>query len=332
MTAANAGQAQEKGQAQNDNGRDLPLKTLADYTPFERFTPLESWAPCIPGGIEAQPFVLPPGYTQEIVDVEDFAGDRTKDLWDMNTQNESGKEKGRYIYRTHEVGAGNGSDPTRDPNGSQVTVTDLQTGATNVVAERPDFERFDGIVWTPRGTILVGEETTRAQRRDPQVLQAEAGLVYEFFLDEDDPTRLNPTREEIADAADGTLDEENELLVDGTTDIAQDGIRARPALGSKSHEGMRFDKEGFYYGISEVNGGAVYRFVPDEPGDLSTGELQALRTANGRTGECTWVPLDRTLVQVNADVEARRVQANGYQRPEDVETTTSTGRDVNNGQ
>ncbi len=329
MAAANAGQAQEKGQTQNNNGRDLPLETLADYTPFERFTPLASSAPCISGGNQAQPFVLPPGYTQEIVAVENFPANRTRDLWDMNTQNESGKEKGRYIYRTHEVGAGNGSDPTRDPNGSQVTVTDLQTGQTNVVAERPDFERFDGIVWTPQETILAGEETRSAQARDPQVPQATAGLVYEFFIDRDDPTRLDPTREEIAPDADGTP---GGVLADGTTDTVQDGIRARPALGSKSHEGMRFDKEGFYYGISEVNGGSMYRFEPDEPGDLSTGQLTALKTENGRTGEGTWVPLDRTAVQINADEEAKRVTANGYNRPEDVETTTSTGRDVNNGQ
>ena len=331
LTAAGVGQAQSSADEQGAGGRDLPLETLADYTPFEQFAPLPTSAQCVSGGNFAQPFVIPAGYTQQIVDVEDFAGDRTKDLWDMNTQNESGKDKGRFIYRTHEVGAAldTQTPEQREQNGSQVSVTDLQTGQTTVVAERPDLERFDGIVWTPWGTILAGEETSSAQKRDPQVPQATAGLVYEFFIDEDDPTKLDPSQEQIAPDADG---EPGGVLADGTTDTVKDGIRARPALGSKSHEGMRFDKRGYYYGISEVNGGTVYRFVPDDPGDLSTGQLSAIKTANGRTGQGTWVPLDRAAVQVNADVEARRVGANGYQRPEDVETATSTGRDLNNGQ
>ena len=98
----------------------------------------------------------------------------------MNTQNEFGKDAGRYVYRTHEVGA---------PPGSQVSVTDLQTGETEVLAQRADWERFDGIVWTPWGTILAAEETTRAAVRDPQ--GPEAGLVYEYFVDPDDPSELD---------------------------------------------------------------------------------------------------------------------------------------------
>jgi hypothetical protein len=61
----------------------------------------------------------------------------------MNTQNETGTNAGRFLYRTHETGA----------NGA-VTVTDLETDATRILAQRADWERFDGIVWTPWGTIL----------------------------------------------------------------------------------------------------------------------------------------------------------------------------------
>jgi len=310
-----AGMAQAQ-QGTTDHGSDLPLETLADYTPSERFSPLLTSAPCVSGG-NPEPFVIPRGYRQDIVAQEPEG--KTKDLWDMNTQNESGKDKGRFIFRTHEVGAALTKEQNAQ-NGSQISVTDLRTGSTEVLAERDDFERFDGIVWTPQETILAAEETTMPRALDPQVPQAEAGLVYEFFLNKDDPSKLDPSREPITPG-------------DGTTDTIQDGIRARPALGAKAHEGMRFDKNsGFLYGISEVNGGAVYRFVPDRKGDLSTGELQALKTPDGRNGEGVWVPLDRAGVQVNAEASAGAVKANRYNRPEDVETSTSTGRDRNNGQ
>ncbi len=283
------------------------IETHADFTPIERFDPLTESAECEEGGDPSEPFILPDGYKQRTIAVQGTGG--TKDLWDMNTQNESGKDAGRYIYRTHEVGA---ALPTQTPdvqkkNGSQVTVTDLQTRKTTVVAERADWERFDGIVWTPQGTILAAEETTKAAAPDREVPKAQAGLVYELYLDPSDPTKLDKTKG------------------------GGDGIAPRPGLGSKSHEGMRFDRQGNHYGISEVAGGGIFRFVPTKKGDLSSGKLQALKTSNGRTGEGEWVDLDQAAAQVNADVEAGRVKANGYERPEDVETGTSTGRDAANG-
>jgi uncharacterized protein len=195
-----------------------------------------------------------------------------------------------------------------------------------MLVERNDWERFDGIVWTPWGTLLAAEEVVTATAKDPTVPQANAGLVYELFIDRDDPTQLDGSREPITSPA------------DGTTDTVQDGIRARPALGSKSHEGLRFDHRGHLYGISETRGqtvagqaGAIFRFEPDENGDLSSGELSVLQTADRRYGEGTWVPLDREAVQVDADAEAEAKGANEYQRPEDVETGESSGVDRNNG-
>lgn len=44
-----------------------------------------------------------------------------------------------------------------------------------------------------------------------------------------------------------------------------------------------------------------------------------------RTGAATWVPLDRQAVQVNSDLEAIRVGATGWGRPEDVEIETRGG-------
>jgi secreted PhoX family phosphatase len=157
------------------------------------------------------------------------------------------------------------------------------------------------------------------------VPQAVGGLVYELFIDKKDPSRLDPSREPITPG-------------DGTNDTVQDGIRARPALGAKSHEGLRFDKQGFLYGIAESRGetnpalsGGIFRFVPDEKGDLSSGVLSAYDSPNGKDGAGQWLPLDRDAVQVDADAAAAAAEVNRYERPEDVETGQSTGKDRLNG-
>lgn len=272
--------------------------TKADYTPLAEFTPLPASAPCAVALDD--PFVLPAGYGQQVIAREGDGGG--VELWDMNTQNEFGKDAGRYVYRTHEVAPG-----------SQVTVTDLTTGATEILAQRLDWERFDGIVWTPWGTILAAEETTRSAFPDPQVPEATAGLIYELFVDPKDPSRLK--------------------LDDSRDDVApfDDGIAVRPALGSKSHEGMRFDKRGYHYGISESSPGGIFRFVPDTKGDLSAGDLQVYKSPNGRDGEGSWVSIPDAQARVNAQTAATALGGNGYSRPEDVETGESTGKDRNNG-
>jgi hypothetical protein len=293
--------------------------TQADFTPFEQFTPLPASSPCIGdvGTRAAKPFLIPAGFEQQVVAQEGEPGlNVNSDNWDMSTQNEFGKDAGRYIYRTHE---------NRSGQASQVSLTDLKTGQNRILAERADWEAFDGIVWTPWGTILAAEEVIATAAPDPQVPQARAGLVYEFFIDRNDPSKLDPSRERIT-------------LGDGTSDSTQDGIRARPALGAKSHEGMRFDRRGNLYGIAESRGrttagqsGGIFRFVPDRKGDLSRGQLQAFDSPNGQDGAGRWIDLDRTQVQIDADREAEMKGANEYVRPEDVETGQSTGRDRNNG-
>jgi secreted PhoX family phosphatase len=102
---------------------------------------------------------------------------------------------------------------------------------------------------------------------------------------------------------------------------------------------MRIDPQGNVYGISEtapttvINtvprpGGFIFKFVPDRRGDLSSGQLYALKITvptGDRTGEAAWIPLDREAVQIDADAAATAVGATGYGRPEDVEMATSTG-------
>ena len=132
----------------------------------------------------------------------------------------------------------------------EVTVTDLVTGQTKLLAARSDWEGMDPIVWTPWGTLLVGEETNAQQRPDPDFPNAVGGLMYEIFLHQGDPT-------------------------------VADSVVARPALGAKAHEGTRFDSQGNLYGISERNPGYIFKFVPDERGDLSSGQAYALIDTNG---------------------------------------------------
>ena len=260
------------------------------HGPFQ-FTPLPASAVCVPGGTGEQPFILPPGFVQVVVAREGDGG--TPDQWDMNTLNETGPHAGRYLYRSHET-----------PANGAVSVTDLVTGITRVLVQRPDFNRMDGIVWTPYGTLLAAEEMRPGRLPslpDPAVPQSVfAGLVFE--IDPDTAT-----------------------------------VTPRPALGLKAHEGIRFDAQGNVYGISETApvpvapggpGGYIFKFVPDRPHDLSSGQLYALKVVvptGDRTGEAVWLPLDRAAVQVDADAAATAVAATGYGRPEDVEIATSTG-------
>lgn len=240
-----------------DHDNDSPKKGRI------KFEPLLTSATCTPGGNASEPFALPEGYVQSIVASEP----QFPDVPDMNTLNENGPQAGRFLYSTHELGS----------NGA-VSVTDLWTGVTRILAQRTDWASLDGIVWTPWGSLLIAEERT-------------GGLVYE----------LDP--------------------------LTGAGV-ARPAIGRKSHEGMRFDPQGNLYSISETNPGYIFKFTPDKPGDLSSGKSYALRITNptgDRTGEAEWVELDQALVETNAGAAAAAVGATGYNRPEDVETATSTG-------
>jgi hypothetical protein len=243
------------------------------------FVPVASSATCSVGGRGGQQLVLPQGYIYSVVASE---GPGFGNNADMNTMNEGGPNKGRFLYRTHEV-----------TTGASVSVTDLVTGASHFVAQRADWERFDGIVWTPWNTILASEEVNPSSLPDPAVPQATAGLTYEI-------------------------------------DPATGAAVVRPALGAMAHEGMRIGSDGNVYEAEDDNPGYIFKFVPDRKGDLSSGQLYALKITNDlgdRTGSAEWIPLDRNAVQVNAVDEAAAKGATGYGDPEDLEIGTSTGDD-----
>lgn len=232
-----------------------------------------------------EPFSIPAGYTQTLLADETlldiYAG--ADDLTDMNTVNETGRQAGRFLYRTHEVGS----------NGA-VSVVDLKTGETTVIAQRADWRRLDGLRWTPWGTLLFAEETT-------------GGRVFEAFLDPANPAVVTRVEE-------------------------------RRELGILRHEGIEALADGTVFVIDELNGGSIFKFEPTVRGDLSDGQLYALKltgltdeqqrwsssTFNQKVGAFEWIALDMDQVVVDADAAANAVSATEFGRPEDVEVIGST--------
>ncbi len=118
-----------------------------------------------------------------------------------------------------------------------------------------------------------------------------------------------------------------ELQID-KKDPTKGTVEERPAVGALAHEGITIDAGGNVYVIDETFGGSIYRFKPDKKGDLSSGQLSALKiTKEGSsrgTGNFTWLPLDRELVKTDGRAAALSAGATGYARPEDLEVIGST--------
>ncbi|MHB1189121.1 alkaline phosphatase PhoX [Thiobacillus sp.] len=250
--------------------------------------------------IATTPYVIPEGFVQSIVSDETDLDIYVANDWpDMNTVNETGKHTGRYMYRTHEVRP---DSATVDGNsarvdggsGGAVSVIDLKTGLSKEVVGRADWEALDGIVWTPWRTVLFAEEAGTSARPDPDAPNATSGLVYELKLDKHDP-------------------------------MSAESVTVRPLLGALAHEGIEIDAEGNVYVIDEDKNGSIYKFVPENYGDLSSGQLYALRVLNGaKTGAAEWVALDMAQAQISARVSAAAVGATKFCRPEDLERIAST--------
>jgi len=250
--------------------------------------------------VATAPWVIPEGYAQAIIsDESDLNIYVANDWYDMNTVNESKMHAGRFLYRTHEVrGGGIGIDGNSlrvdGGSGGAVSVVDLKTGESKEVVGRADWEALDGIVWTPWHTLLFAEEVITSARPDPDHPAAISGLTYELKLDPKDPTKAQ-------------------------------SVSVRPMLGALSHEGIEIDPEGNVYVIDEDRRGSIYKFVPQNYGDLSSGRLYALKVMNGaKTGAAEWVALDMNQVQISARVAATAVGATQFCRPEDLERIAET--------
>ena len=271
----------------------LLLALLSPVSADFGFTPLPSsaWSEMTtdPDVLDTRPFMIPAGFSQRILSDETRLDIyRGNDWTDMQVLNETGKDAGRYLYRTHEVRRHN--DRLRDGReGGAVSVVDLVSGQTGLFATREDWEAVDGVLWTPWMSLLVTEEQKHDSSPDPHYPDAARGLVYELF-----PKPGNP--EQLAQAV------------------------ARPLLGSLTHEGIEVDDEGNIYVIDEDDAGSIYRFVPDRFGDLASGRLFVLRVAEGaQTGPAEWVVLQLDRKSLDARSAARSKGATSFCRPEDLE-------------
>lgn len=112
----------------------------------------------------------------------------------------------------------------------------------------------------------------------------------------------------------------------------------RTEVGVLRHEGIEALADGTVFVIDELNGGSIYKFEPSTRGDLSDGQLFALKltglsdaeqlwnasTVGDKVGTFEWVALDMSQVVVDADAAANAVAATEFGRPEDVEVIGDT--------
>ena len=129
-----------------------------------------------------------------------------------------------------------------------------------------------------------------------------------------------------------------EITLDPKDPTVAVSVDVRPELGIMRHEGIGVAGDGAVYVIDEFNGGAIYRFVPTTRGDLSDGQLYALKlndltdaqqawdpaTYSAKVGAFTWVPLDMATVVVDAKAAADAANATEFGRPEDVQIIGNT--------
>jgi hypothetical protein len=304
---------------------------FADGTRFSDFTPLTSSVG--PTASEATPITFGnPDFQQQSI------ASRNEQLalnmpntgnWDMNTLNETGLDKGRYLFTVFETGQ------------SGVQRHDLSSGATDTIWHSPfpspsalGHVSFDPSYWTPWGTLITGEEEwlTAGETGYPQPY----GRLFEFKNPIDAPAIFKP----LTPSSNA-----------GAIFVHQN------VIPRTSHEGIQFDKAGNMYFIDELNGGNLYKYttaadmakVKNGQADyFAAGQTFVLQVGDGNTpnaiGAYTWIPFTDangaalpgavkiTDVNLITSVDARNTtnlpafKGTDYQRPEDMQIQTLNGK------
>jgi hypothetical protein len=142
----------------------IAAPAFAAATNFSSFTPLPASAGPIPigGAGEATPLTLSsPNFSQRSIadrQTQLAAGQFNSGSWDMITLNESGADRGRYLFTVFETGQ------------AGIQRTDLTTGTTTTIWSSPaaapalnSHVAFDASYWTPWGTFVTAEESWGSQ-------------------------------------------------------------------------------------------------------------------------------------------------------------------------
>lgn len=301
---------------------------LGEGTRFSDFAPLVSSAG--PTTDEAAPITLSNALFEQhsIADRDTQAADGKPNsgAWDMNTVNETGPHKGRYLFTVFESGQ------------SGVQRHDLLTGVTDTLWFSPTagaYVRFDPSFWTPWGTLITGEEEwcTAAAGCSTNIW----GRLHELTNPLDAPPLQNPV-------------------------TAASNMNAqffhRNVVPRSAHEGVQFDQAGNMYFVDELNGGNIYKFTSAASwGEVMAGRAEyfdagqsfVLRVGDGNTfgatGSFTWVPFTDvnghalpgalTITDPNGvtSVDARNTtnlspfKGTDYNRPEDMQLQSLSGTD-----
>jgi hypothetical protein len=299
--------------------------------PFEQFAPLAASAG--PTANEATPITFGNPAFQQL-----SLAERSTQLannipnsgnWDMITSNESGSDKGRYLFTVFETGS------------SGVQRHDLNTGEVMTIWQSPSTSSpsnhvaFDASYWTPWGTFITAEESWTTA---PGGSTSPYGRLFEL---------RNPI---VAPAI--------VLPLTPSSNAGADFVH-RNVIPRTSHEGIQFDRAGDMYFIDELNGGTVFKYtsaarmqdVNRGAADyFAAGQTFVLRVGDGNTPDATgsyeWVPITDTtgvglpgaitITDVNGvrsidgrnTVDLPAFKGTDYQRPEDMQIQFRKGKEL----
>jgi uncharacterized protein len=302
---------------------------FAAGTRFADYTPLTASAGPVPLAGEATPITFGNlDFEQRTLTnraAQLAENDPNSGSWDMNTTNETGPQKGRFLFTVFETG------------NSGVQRTDLETGVTDTIWQSPvagNAVSFDACYWTPWGTLITAEESWETA---PAGSTSPYGRLFELKNPLTAPGITNPVGPDSNDGA---------VFVHANV------------VPRTSHEGIQFDKAGNMYFIDELNGGNLYKYTPaasfahvigGQAEYFAAGQTFVLRVGDGNTpnatGAYTWVPFTNengaalpgaiTITDVNGvtSVDARNTtnlvpfKGTDYMRPEDMQIQTVNGRE-----